>query len=285
MARSNSTKKFNKDCIIKCSFIYKNKWIKANALIDSGSYLSLMDTKFAKMNNFKLLYDNLEADNITGIGGGKDVIGKTISILFKVSNLQVFTEFFVIDLNDKFECLIGTRFLKENKSSIDFNNNILSFCNSNNNVSDSSLVESTSVNSTSLSLTSNTSNSISSKPTYSSSCTPNNSLIDNSSISPSLLKNSIASSPNMDTPNKTLPVIYLEFSDVFSEEEAKILPPHSNFDCAIDLKPNAKLYYSAIYPLCNETHWYVTKEFLNLQLIILILVRNNNLQYYNYLKH
>ena len=53
----------------------------------------------------------------------------------------------------------------------------------------------------------------------------------------------------MDTPNKTLPVIYLEFSDVFSEEEAKILPPHSSFDCAIDLKPNAKLYYSAIYPL------------------------------------
>ena len=50
MARSNSTKKFNKDCIIKCSFNYKNKWIKANALIDSGSDLNLMDTKFAKMN-------------------------------------------------------------------------------------------------------------------------------------------------------------------------------------------------------------------------------------------
>jgi len=252
MARSNSSKKFNKDCIIKCSFNYKNKWIKAKALIDSGSDLNLMDSNFAKINNFKLVHDNLEADNITGIGGGKDVVGKTIPILFKVSNLQVLTEFFVIDLNDKFECLIGSRFLKENKSSIDFNNNILSFCNSNNNASDSSFVESvpsTSVNSTSLSLTSNTSDSISSKPAYSSSCTPNNSLFDNSSISPSVLKNSIASSPNMDTPNKTLPAIYLEFSDVFSEEEAKILPPHSSFDCAIDLKPNTKLYYSAIYPL------------------------------------
>jgi len=53
----------------------------------------------------------------------------------------------------------------------------------------------------------------------------------------------------MDTPNKTLPVIYQEFSDVFSEEEAKVLPPHSSFDCAIDLKPNAKLYYNGIYPL------------------------------------
>jgi len=32
MSRSNSYKKF-KDCIIKCSFKYKNIWIKANTLI------------------------------------------------------------------------------------------------------------------------------------------------------------------------------------------------------------------------------------------------------------
>jgi len=31
-----------------------------------------MDTNFANINNFKILYDNLEADNITGIGGSKD---------------------------------------------------------------------------------------------------------------------------------------------------------------------------------------------------------------------
>ena len=172
-------------------------------------------------------------------------------------------------------CLIGSRFLKENKSSIDFNNNILIFCNGNNNVSNSSLIESkpsTSVNSTSLSLTSNTSDSISSKPAYSSSCTPNNSLIDNSSISPSLLKNLIASSPNMDTKNKTLPVIYKEFSDVFSEEEVKILLPHSSFDCAINLKPNAKLYYSAIYPLTipeEITLDKIIKDYLKYGFIVL----------------
>ena len=74
MVRSNSSKKFNKDCIIKCSFNYKNKWIKAKALIDSGSDLNLMDSNFAKINNFKLVHDNLEADNITGICGGKDVV-------------------------------------------------------------------------------------------------------------------------------------------------------------------------------------------------------------------
>ena len=60
------------DCIIKWSFNYENKWIKINALIDSGSDLNLMDNNFANINNFKILYDNLEADNITGIGGSKD---------------------------------------------------------------------------------------------------------------------------------------------------------------------------------------------------------------------
>jgi len=69
MARSNSSMKFNKNCIIKCSFNYKNKWIKVKALIDSGFDLNLMDTNFAKINNFKLVYDNLEADNITGRKG------------------------------------------------------------------------------------------------------------------------------------------------------------------------------------------------------------------------
>jgi len=67
-----------------------------------------MDTNFAKINNFKLVYDNLEADSFTCIGGGKDVVGKTIPMLFKISNLQVLTEFFIIDLNDEFECLIGS---------------------------------------------------------------------------------------------------------------------------------------------------------------------------------
>jgi len=67
-----------------------------------------MDTNFAKINNFKLVYDNLEADNITCIGDGKDVVGKSIPMLFKISNLQVLTEFFIIDLNDEFECLIGS---------------------------------------------------------------------------------------------------------------------------------------------------------------------------------
>jgi len=96
MVKSNSSKKFSKDCIIKRSFNYKNKWIKAKALMDSGSDLNLMDTNFAKINNFNLVYDNLEADNITGIGGGKDVVGKTIPILFKISNLQVLTDFLLL---------------------------------------------------------------------------------------------------------------------------------------------------------------------------------------------
>jgi len=38
MTRSDSSKKFSKDCIIMCSFNYKNKWIKAMTLIDFESY-------------------------------------------------------------------------------------------------------------------------------------------------------------------------------------------------------------------------------------------------------
>lgn len=50
-----------------------------------------MDTNFEKkINNFELLYNNLEIGNITGIG-------KTMPILFKISNLQVLTEFFFGD--------------------------------------------------------------------------------------------------------------------------------------------------------------------------------------------
>ncbi|KAF8761609.1 hypothetical protein RHS01_00745 [Rhizoctonia solani] len=48
-----------------------------------------------------------------------------------------------------------------------------------------------------------------------------------------------------------LPTEYHEFSRVFGKEEFKVLPPHREYDIAIDLLPNAKLSPRPIYGMTN----------------------------------
>ncbi|KAI5619999.1 hypothetical protein C0J50_20436 [Silurus asotus] len=51
-----------------------------------------------------------------------------------------------------------------------------------------------------------------------------------------------------------IPHDYQAFSDIFSEEAATQLPPHRPWDCAIDLKPGAKLPKGWVYPLSALEH-------------------------------
>jgi len=44
-----------------------------------------------------------------------------------------------------------------------------------------------------------------------------------------------------------IPKEYQDFADVFSEEEAQILPPHRAFDHSIELEPDSKIPWSPIY--------------------------------------
>ncbi|KAH9268762.1 hypothetical protein BASA84_000059 [Batrachochytrium salamandrivorans] len=46
--------------------------------------------------------------------------------------------------------------------------------------------------------------------------------------------------------------ILSEFADVFEKDQADVLPPHRNFDCAIDIKPLSEPSYGKIYQLTRE---------------------------------
>ncbi|KAH6581807.1 hypothetical protein BASA61_008879 [Batrachochytrium salamandrivorans] len=45
------------------------------------------------------------------------------------------------------------------------------------------------------------------------------------------------------------PDILSSFSSLFSEDQAETLPPHRDFDCAIDLKPGSEPFHGKIYQL------------------------------------
>ncbi|KAH9248040.1 hypothetical protein BASA81_014329 [Batrachochytrium salamandrivorans] len=46
--------------------------------------------------------------------------------------------------------------------------------------------------------------------------------------------------------------ILSSFSSLFSEDQAETLPPHRDFDCAIDLKPGSEPFHGKIYQLTRE---------------------------------
>ncbi|KAF8736258.1 Retrotransposon gag protein, partial [Rhizoctonia solani] len=52
-------------------------------------------------------------------------------------------------------------------------------------------------------------------------------------------------------PLADLPSQYHEFARVFGKEEFKVLPPHREYDIAIDLTPNAKLTPGPIYGMTD----------------------------------
>ncbi|KAF8748834.1 Retrotransposon gag protein [Rhizoctonia solani] len=62
----------------------------------------------------------------------------------------------------------------------------------------------------------------------------------------------IASEEEADpNPLADLPTEYQEFAKVFGEEEFKVLPPHREYDIAIDLIPDAKLTPGPIYGMTD----------------------------------
>ena len=62
------------------------------------------------------------------------------------------------------------------------------------------------------------------------------------------LYNMIVADSDVDE-TKILPRTYQEFQDVFSEDQAEILPQHRKYDCPIDLVPDAKQPFKGIYQL------------------------------------
>ncbi|THC87561.1 hypothetical protein EYZ11_012993 [Aspergillus tanneri] len=58
-----------------------------------------------------------------------------------------------------------------------------------------------------------------------------------------------------------IPAIYKEFEDVFSEENAGILPAHADHDHAIDIQPGKEPPYRPIYPL-SESELAVLRRYI-----------------------
>jgi len=54
---------------------------------------------------------------------------------------------------------------------------------------------------------------------------------------------------NKDSNSVTVPIIYLDFKEVFNEKNCNVLPPHRVYDCEINLKDNSILFYGPLYPL------------------------------------
>ncbi|QRW23685.1 hypothetical protein RhiXN_08721 [Rhizoctonia solani] len=69
-------------------------------------------------------------------------------------------------------------------------------------------------------------------------------------ITPDLVK--IASKEEANpNPLADLPTQYCKFAKVFGEEEFKVLPPHWEYNIAIDLIPDAKLSPGPIYGMTD----------------------------------
>jgi hypothetical protein len=71
--------------------------------------------------------------------------------------------------------------------------------------------------------------------------------------------NSAAKTPD---PQSSLPEIYADFADVFSETEARELPPHRTFDHPIELEPGAKPPWGPIYSM-SELELHMLHEYLD----------------------
>ena len=61
---------------------------------------------------------------------------------------------------------------------------------------------------------------------------------------------------------KFIPAKYHDFADVFSEQEACLLPPRRPFDHPIDVEPDTKIPFGPIYNM-SETEQEALREFLD----------------------
>jgi len=76
----------------------------------------------------------------------------------------------------------------------------------------------------------------------------NNSCIDSklcNSEKSCIEKKNLNKNPN----SVTVPIIYLDYKEVFNEKNCNALPLHRVYDCEINLKYNSILFYCPLYPL------------------------------------
>jgi hypothetical protein len=66
------------------------------------------------------------------------------------------------------------------------------------------------------------------------------------------MEKSIRLRATINTPEEALPPEYIEFIDVFSEEQAGILSENTAYDYIIDLKEGTQPPYKLLYPLLQE---------------------------------
>jgi hypothetical protein len=63
------------------------------------------------------------------------------------------------------------------------------------------------------------------------------------------MEKSIRLRATMNIPEEALPPEYIEFIDIFSEEQAGILPENTTYNHIIDLKEGTQLPYKPLYLL------------------------------------
>ena len=224
--------------------------VKTKILLDSGSQLNLMDVYFANENNIPYSSETIHPE-VGGIGGTQKILGETLPISIRYKNHNCKTKFYVVDL-PSYCALLGAEWLSTHNPTIDFSSKTLHF-NSKYCINNCLVIPNT-------------------YTTFIPSCNLINEIPKNSDNSDSQkieeinnseekISNEIINNtknqhkePNEDNKNVIylLPTKLSSFMDVFSEVAANMLPPHRQYDCEINLKPNTNLYYGPIYPLTEK---------------------------------
>ncbi len=268
----------------------KRKPIPLLVLVDSGAIENTIPKSLVYKYDIPMSKDSISGTIECG-GRTSNILGitKPIQINFKDESFSI--QFLVTD-DDSLPPIIGTPWLKSNGAVVDFDCENLYFkkkdvdkniinkdCNNKNNDVHCNFSCESSFNSTTFSdinSTSNTSNASShhSNDSSSHSQTHSHNQNDTLNIDISNSYNTLTSSPKVIPPSESfsqrfviyvscpsldktntkisVPQIYLDFVEVFSEKAANELPPHRPYDCRIDLKPDSSLPYGPIYSLTVE---------------------------------
>jgi len=188
----------------------------AKILLDTGSQINLMDIYYVKENHIPYLTET-NLPKVSGIGGKQAILGETLPISITYDNHKCKTQFYVVDL-PSYCAILGFEWISTHNPNIDFKNKTLKF-NSNHCIENCLIIPSTFTT-----------------------------FISDKEINSTEKENS----NNDNDIQEILPAKLVPFKDVFDEKSAKKLPPHRPYDCEINLKPNTKPYYGAIYPLTEK---------------------------------
>jgi len=197
----------------------------AKILLDTGSQINLMDIYYVKENNIPYSTET-NLPKVSGIGGKQTILGETLPISITYDNHKCKTQFYVVDL-PSYCAILSFEWISNHNPNIDFKNKTLKF-NSNHCIENCLVIPSTFTTF------------ISEKETIS---TEKENSKDDNDI------------------KEILPAKLIPFKDVYDKKAANELPPHRPYDCEINLKPNAKPYYGAIYPL-TEKETLALKEYI-----------------------